>query len=209
MDFNVVLSFKQFSDDKLVTLATTMGTQSKGNADYDFAKQVLNNVETSVTLFSTARGKAVLGGKDRIADRNEAKQVLIRSILAANRKLEDKANETGNPRIITDLGLELRSMTRTPKAPVTELEMPTLKADNLTKKGQAKLSWAKVKNAIDMDIRYKKKADALWITGNHTDSAEFLFTNLESDQIYEFQICAKGPNNISSDWTDSEIVWVT
>ena len=209
MNFYVLLSFKYDTDDKLVTLTTTIDKRSAGNADYDFARAALNAVKTDAASFSAARANAALGGKDRIADRKEAKEVLGRSLGLLTRKLEDKANETGNPRLITDLSLELRSTTRTPKAPVTELEMPTLTAANLTKKGQAKLSWSKVKNAIDMDIRYKKKADAAWITGNHTDSEEFLFTNLESDQIYEFQICAKGPNSISSDWTDSEIAWVT
>ena len=203
------MGFKLFNGDKLKSFAGTIATRSADNPDYLKYKPCYDKVNSDNKRYDKTMSDAALGGKDRTADKAEAKVELVKSVTVYGRKLEDEANETGNSRILTDVGFELRNTTRTPKMPVTELEMPTLTATNLTKKGHAKLSWDEVKNAIDTDIRYRKKGDENWTMGNHTDGKEFFFTNLDSDQPYEFQICAKGPKGVSTDWTDSEIVWVT
>ena len=209
MTYYFSVSFKYLTDDKLKSFAGTLFTRSADNPDYLKHKPYYDKVNSANKRFEKTTSDAALGGKDRTADKVEAKVDLVKAVTGYGRKLEDEANETGNPRILTDVGFELRNTTRTPKTPVTELDMPTLTAANLTKKGHAKLSWNEVKNAIDTDIRYRKKEDENWTMGNHTDGKEFFFTNLESNQPYEFQICAKGPKGVSTDWTDSETVWVT
>ena len=52
-------------------------------------------------------------------------------------------------------------------------------------------------------------SETVWQNGNYNDTGEFTFTNLEPDNVYEFEICALGPNGIASGWSRATPIYVS
>ena len=210
MALYVSLGFKKLKDDGLVTFANTVFERMIVDSKYVSLKSAVEGMKTGKELFSSAISTATLGGKDRLNNRNMAKTELHRLLIVIARKLEDMAGD--NPRIITDAGFEVRSSAKAAKTseePITELEVPVLTVTNLTKKRCVRLNWSEVDNAIDFDIRYKLQKNADWITDVHYHLNEFIFDDLESKNVYDFQIRARAQFGVSSDWTETESAWIS
>ena len=206
MTVYVSLAFKSYAIDRLVSFATTIHERMTADAKYVALKPSVDDTKASLVAFNKAIANAKNGGKDRIADKSDAKAALIKQLSSLARKIEDAAND--NPRFITDSGFELRSMTRTAKEEVTELDTPVLTIIDLKRAGCAKLVWDEMPNVLNYPIRFKKKVSEGWQMGEFPDSGEFTFTNLEPDTPYEFSVCAAGANNVKSDWSTPVRFWV-
>lgn len=211
MPLLISIAFKRHKEDRMVSFATTIYERMSADAKYLALKPVYDDVKAAVTVYSTAIANALNGGKDRVADRNDAKDALVNQLSILSRKVEDACGD--NPRFITDAGFEIRtigrgSKERTAKEPVTELATPALKVTNDNRKNFVKLNWLDVPDTLTYAIRMKKKEEPVWQNGNYNDVNQFVFDNLDSETVYDFTICAIGPNNVKSEWSPVVSVWV-
>ena len=195
----------------MVSFANTIYERMTADAKYLALKPAYDDVKAAVTAYSIAIANALNGGKDRLADRDEAKDVLVNQLASLARKVEDACGD--NPRFITDAGFEVRTSVRGPKErtakeSVTELATPALKVTNDNRKNFAKLDWPEVVHTLTYAIRMKKKEETVWQNGNYNDDNQFVFNNLDSETVYDFTICAIGSNNVKSDWSPVVSVWV-
>ena len=67
----------------------------------------------------------------------------------------------------------------------------------------------KVKNANNYAIRYKIKAETAWQDPIFSNKGEYVFTGLQPEAVYEFQIRAMGADGLLSDWSASVIIYVS
>ena len=205
MSLNVSLKFKSYPDDRLATFANTVYERMSVDTKYTALKPSVDNLHTGQILFNSTIANAALGGKDRTDDKNASREALIKLLVSIAHKIEEMTDD--NPRVITEAGFDIRNTNKTPKEDVTEMDTPVLTVTS-NRKGFAKLVWNKVPNAINYAIKHKAKTETAWQNGNYYSEPAFSFTNLESETVYEFQICALGPKNVSSDWTAPTSVWV-
>ena len=211
MSLFVSLAFKKYLDDKLVSFSNTIYQRMTDDQKYASLKEYVDDIKTKNTAFILAIANAALGGKDRKDDKKTFREALIKHLVKVARQLEDLAEERGNDsRVITDASFEVRNTNRAEKEPVTALDTPVLVAKDIDKKtGWASLIWVKVSHALTYAIRHKKKSETVWQNGNYNDTGEFTFTNLEPDNVYEFEICALGPNGIASGWSRATPIYVS
>ena len=211
MPLSISIAFKRHKEDRMISFATTIYERMSADAKYLALKPTYDDVKAAVTAYSTAIANALNGGKDRLADRDEAKDVLVNLLYSLSRKVEDVCGD--NPRFITDAGFEIRTVgrgakERTVKEAVTELATPALKVTNDNRKNFAKLDWPEVVHTLTYAIRMKKKEETVWQNGNYNDVNQFVFDNLDSESVYDFTICAIGSNNVKSEWSPVVSVWV-
>ena len=211
MPLTISLGFKKHKEDRMVSFANTIYERMSADAKYLALKPTYDDVKAAVTVFSTAIANALNGGKDRLADRDAAKDVLVNLLFILSRKVEDACGD--NPRFITDAGFEIRTSGRGPKErtakeAVTELATPALKVTNDNRKNFAKLNWSEVPHTLTYAIRMKKKEETPCQNGNYNDVNQFIFDNLDSESVYDFTICAIGSNNVKSEWSPVVSVWV-
>ena len=211
MPLSISVGFKKHKDDRMVSFATTIYERMLADAKYLALKPAYDDVKAAVTAYSIAIANALNGGKDRLADRDDAKDVLVNQLSNLARKVEDACGD--NARFITDAGFEVRTTVRGPKErtakeSVTELATPVLKVTNDNRKNFAKLNWSEVPHTLTYAIRMKKKEETPWQNGNYNDANQFIFDNLDSETVYDFTICAIGSNNVKSEWSPVASVWV-
>lgn len=197
----VSMAFKRGTDDALVGFTNTAHLKMSTNSQYAAFKSLYEDADLKKQAFVVCIAAAVLGGKNQTADRNAARKALIKILVAIGHQLEDAAND--DERFITDAGYEIRNTARSSKKAriaslITSIDTPTLKAENLDTPCFVRLTWNEVDNGIIYLIRHKKQSETVWQSGNHSDGDEFTFTNLESETVYEFEISALGPNNLTS-----------
>jgi hypothetical protein len=208
----VSLSFKREADDTLVTFANTVTQRMLIDPQYASLKPYVEAIDVKNKKFTVSIADAVLGGKDRSDDKKTNRMDLEKSLVFVARQLEYLAD--GNARFITDSGYTLRAATKSNRkaknlAPIESLETPVLKVKNLDKAGYAEMEWEEIKNALYYGIQFKLRAETTWTNGQYNHVGEFVFTNLESDNVYEFQVRAMGPFGILSSWSAPVPVFIT
>jgi hypothetical protein len=209
----VSLAFKRYSDDKLVSFTHTVFQRMSTDPQYGAFKSSVDEANSKNDRLIICMADAKLGGKDRTADRDVAKEALVRILVKMAGDIQHSA--LYNERFITDSGFEVRTTTRNTKrstvAPTTlkELEVPTLTAQNLENTGSAETKWNEVANALIYALQYRIKGETVWQNGNYYHIGEFNFTNLEPDHVYEFQVRALGPFNTASAWSNAVPIYVS
>ncbi len=211
MGHKVSRGFKSYTDAKIVTFASTIYERMSSDNQYITLKPFVDDVKVKKDALVTGIALAVRKDQDRRDEKNAFKIALINLLDKIAHKIEDLVEEReNNSRVITDAGFEVRNTTKKEKEPVTELDMPVFIAKDVDKKaGWASLTWGKVLHALTYAIRHRKKSETVWQNGNYNDKGEFTFTNLEPDNVYEFEICALGPDGISSGWTGATPIYVS
>ncbi len=208
----VSMAFKKGSDDNLVGFTNTAHLKMSTNAQYAAFKSLYDDADVKKQALSICIAAAVLGGKNQKDDKTAARKVLTKVLVAIAHQLEDSAND--DERFVTDAGYEIRNTSRNVKKTrltslATSIDTPTLKAENLDTPCFARLTWNEVENGIIYLIRHKKQSETVWQSGNHSDGDAFTFTNLESDTVYEFEVSALGPNNLTSSFARAIPVYVS
>lgn len=208
----VSMAFKKGTDNDLVSFTSTAHLKMSTDARYDALKSLYSDADLKKQAFVLCIAAAALGGKNQTDDKNKARAALTKVLVVIAHQLEDGAN--GDERFITDACFELRNTTKNGNKlkvapPIMSLDTPVLKAENLETPKFAKLSWELVDNGIIYLIRHKIQTETVWQNGNHSDIDEFIFTNLESDKVYEFEISALGSNNVTSSPARATPVYVS
>ena len=206
------MGFKKYTDDGVVSFAHTVKQRMSNDPKYAALLSYVDEIEVKNKTFSARIADAVLGGKDRNDDKNVGRADLEKTLVFVARQLEYMAN--GDARFITDSGYELRASNRTSRKAkdlpsIDSLETPVLTVKNLTQNGYAEMTWADIKNAIYYGIQFKLRTETTWTNGQYNHIGAFTFTNLESDNVYEFQVRAMGPFGILSSWSAPVPVFIT
>jgi hypothetical protein len=207
----VSMSFKKGVDDFLTSFAKTAHLKMSTDPQYLPFKSYYDDINVKNEAFTLSIADALLGGKNQTRNKNSARAALVKVLVATGHQLEDNANDM--EQFVTDAGFELRNTGRknrkTKMAPVTELATPDLKAENLDTPGYARLTWQLVPNALLYAIRHKLLTETDWQNGNYDHKGEFVFTNLQSKQVYEFEVTALGPDNVKSNPAQAIPVYVS
>lgn len=208
----VSLGFKREADDTLVTFSNTVTQRMLIDPQYAALKSDVEAIDVKNKKFSASIADAALGGKDRNDDKKTNRIDLEKSLVFVARQLEYLAD--GNARFITDSGYTLRTTAKSTRrskalAPIDSLEIPVLTVKNLTQAGYAEMTWDNIKNALYYGIQFKLRTETTWTNGQYNHIGEFVFTNLQSDNVYEFQVRAMGPFGILSSWSAPVPVFIT
>lgn len=211
MGHKVSRNFKTYTEDKTVSFANTIYERMSSDNQFITLKPFVDDIKVKKDALVTGIALAVRKDQDRIDEKNIFKKDLVNLLDRVAHKLEDLVADNGNnPRIITDAGFEIRNTTKSEKEAITSLQIPVLSAQDIENKpGELLLKWKPVPNAINYAIRYKKKAETEWHSGFFNDKERFTFTNLESDNVYEFQVCTLGSNSLSSGYSASVTIYVS
>lgn len=211
MRLQVSRAFKRFTDDKTVSFASTVFERMSSNDQYAVLKPFIDDIKIKKDAFVTGIALAIRKDQDRKDEKAAFKVDLINHLDRMARKLEDLAEDKdNNSRVITDSGFELRTITKTEKVAIKEIEVPqNLVAANLKKAGSVLLTWDEVMYAINYAIRYKPKSETVWQNGIYNDKKTYTFNSLQSDTVYEFEVFAVGPNGLTSESATTVPVYVS
>lgn len=212
MALSVSMGFKTFADDRLVTFAHTIKQRTTADPQYASLKLFIDDIGVRNQAFISSIADAVLGGKDRNDNKMVDRTALIRVLVTVAHQIEYLADN--NPRVITDSGYEIRNAAKASRKAkdlpqITSLETPVLTVKNLEKDGYAELTWDDIKNALYYGIQFKLRTETTWTNGQYNHIGEFTFTNLESDNVYEFQVRAMGAFGVLSSWSAPVPVFIT
>ncbi len=211
MSLYVSLDFKKNGDDKLVTFSNTIYQHMSSDSKYTALMPFVDDIKAKNDAFIVGISNAAQGGTKLTETKNVCRKALVEILCKVTRRLEimteDNEDDTS---IITDAGYEVRNTSVKSKVTVAGLKAPVLKAENDDdKSGCAKISWNAVAKAINYAIRYKKKSETAWQNGIYNDKKEYMFTHLEPDTVYEFQVAAQGPNGVMSDMSATVTIYVS
>lgn len=211
MSLYVSLDFKKFGDDKLVTFSNTVYQHMSSDSKYTALMSFVDDIKAKNDAFIVGISNAAQGGTKLTEAKNACRKALIDVLCKVARRLEimteDNEDDTS---IITDAGYEVRNTSTKTKENVAGLKAPVLKAVNDdNKSGCAKITWNGIPKAINYAIRYKKKSETTWQNGIYNDKKEYIFTHLEPDTVYDFQVAAQGPNGVMSDMSATVTIYVS
>lgn len=200
--------FKKDSDDTLVSFSNTVYQKMTDDVKYALYKPMVDDIKVKITAFVLGIANAKPGGTDRKSDKNALREALIWVLEDVAVQIERIPNLTA--RFITDSGFEVRTAEKKSKEPVTSLGIPqNFMAANLSTAGHAKITWDEVENAINYTIRYKPKSETIWQNGLYNDKGSYTFTQLQSDTVYEFEVCALGPNGLIGEYATTVPIYVS
>ena len=211
MGLKVSRGFKSYTDDKIVSFANTVYERMSSDSQYITLKPFVDDIKVKKDALVTGIALAVRKDQDRRDEKNAFKEALINLLDKIAHKIEDLVEERGNnSRVITDAGFEVRNTTKKSKEPVTELGIPqNFIAANLSKSGSVQLTWEEVLDAINYTIRYKPKSETVWQNGIYNDKGTYTFTQLQPDTVYEFEVCALGPNGLIGEYATTVPIYVS
>ena len=200
--------FKKDPDDTLVTYSNTVYQKMTDDVKYAVYKPFVEDIKVKNDAFILGIANAKPGGTDRNSDKNDLREELIWILEGLAVQIERTPNVTA--RFITDAGFEVRNTEKKSKEPVTGLGIPqNFIAVNLSTAGHAKITWDEVLNALNYTIRYKPKSEMVWQNGLYNDKGTYTFSQLKPDTVYEFEVCALGPNGLISEYASTVPVYVS
>jgi hypothetical protein len=207
----VSLAFKQYSNDKLASFTNTAYQQMSDEPQYAFLKPSIDELKVRNEAFLLGIALASRRDVKRIEEREVLRAELLEFLVKnITRRLED--SDQNSVSFITGAGFEARDTKakKTAKPVITELAMPTnVVGINLPKSGSVTLSWTKSLNANNYALYFREKSETAWHNGSFTDKEAFTYANLKPETIFEFQICALGPNGLTSEPSLPIPVYVT
>ena len=200
--------FKKDPDDTLLSFSNTVYQRMTEDVKYALYKPMVDDIKVKNAAFVLGIANAKHGGKDRKSDKNALREALIWVLEDIAVQIERIPNLSA--RFITDSGFEVRNAEKKSKEPVTELGIPqNFIAVNLSKPGSAQLTWDEVENAINYTIRFKPKSETVWQNGLFNDKGTYTFAQLKSDTVYEFEVCALGPNGLIGEHATTMPIYVS
>ena len=200
--------FKKDPDDTLVSFGNTVYQKMTDDVKYALYKPMVDDIKVKNAAFVLGIANAKPGGTDRKSDKNALREALLWVLEDVAVQIERIPNLSA--RFITDSGFEVRNAEKKSKEPVTELGIPqNFIAANLSKSGSAQLTWDEVLDALNYTIRYKPKSETVWQNGIYNDKGTYTFTQLQPDTVYEFEVCALGPNGLIGEYAPTVPIYVS
>lgn len=211
MSLYVSLAFKLYGDDKLVSFTNTIHQRMSVDTQYTSLLPFVEDVKAQNDAFILSISNAKQGGMKLTELKNACREALLVILCKVAKRLEIKTEDNkDDATIITDAGFEVRNTTQKTRETVKVLDAPVLEAENIKNKtGSARIKWKSVPKAINYGIRLKKQSETDWQNGNFTNKKEFIFTNLEPNTVYDFQIYAQGSDGVSSDMSAVVTIYVS
>jgi hypothetical protein len=200
--------FQKMPQDSLATFANNVVTLMSADAQFSSLSTGVTELKKRSEAFNLALTNRINGGRIATIEKNRSMKELIEQLVIVASSVEALAN--GNEVIILLAGFDVR----TPNAPITSLDVPTIiKIENEKATGMISIQLEKVNGAvlygIEKRIIVEGQPEGAWTNGDYISSSKTKLSGLDSATKYEFRLRAIGTKGLISGWSAVYEVWVS